>query len=316
MAEDQMWVEAWSPEYGSSTEVDDGLTSSVEEVDPGVETSAWGPITPAPSEPPVAAFIDGVDRVDARAFYGQGSSPAPGLFGSVAAGAVLVDGRAAFGPTEVQRWSVFGADVNPPVRPFSTAVSYRGTSVAGTRPEELRGALQKARSRLEEDLARRLAREGMLVIADGPLLLREPVDLVGYIKSHQKTYLSPEHAPVALGLAPGQRTPIFGFGMSSHRPRFSWYTRIAPAPHQHPWAAIARCEVSSTIGLQRAVGLADTVTYHLPRFSSKAFWDTRAPQNLVPIATLERKLWSLLGDRELIMRRIRSGVQAGRSARA
>lgn len=310
MAEDQMWVEAWSPEYGSSSEVDDGLSSSVEEVDPDVETAGWRAITPPVSPSPAAAFIDGVDRVDARAFYGQGASPAPGLFGSVAAGAVLVDGLATFGPSEVQRWSVFGSDVNPPVRPFSSAISYRGTSIAGTRPEELRGALQKARSRLEEDLARRLSREGMLVIADGPLLLREPVNLVGYIKSHQKTYLSPEHAPVALGLEPGQRTPIFGFGMSSHRPRFSWYTRIAPAPHQHPWAAIARCEVSSTIGLDRAVGLADVVTFHLPRFSSKAFWDTRAPQNLVPIATLERKLWSLLGDRELIMRRIRSGVRA------
>lgn len=315
MVEDRMWVESWSPEYGSSSEVDDGLTSSVEEVDSDVEMSSWRPITAAASAPPVAAFIDGVDRVDARAFYGQGATPAPGLFGSVAAGAVLVDGRARFGPTEVQRWSVFGNDVNPRVRPFSSAISYRGTSVAGTRPEELRGALQKARSRLEEDLARRLAREGMLVIADGPLLLREPVDLVGYIKSHQKTYLSPEHAPVALGLEPGQRSPIFGFGMSSHRPRFSWYTRIAAAPHQHPWAAIARCEVSSTIGLDRAVGLADVVTHHLPRFASKAFWDTRAPQNLVPIATLERKLWSLLGDRDLIMRRIRSGVRAGGTAR-
>ncbi len=311
MVEDRMWVESWSPEYGSSSEVDDGLTTSVEEVDPDVETSSWRPITPEPSASPVAAFIDGVDRVDARAFYGQGSSPAPGLFGSVAAGAVLVDGLARFGSTEVQRWSVFGNDVNPVVRPFSSAINYRGISVAGTRPEELRAALQKARSRLEEDLARRLAREGMLVIADGPLLLREPVDLVGYIKSHQKTYLSPDHSPVALALGPGQRTPIFGFGMSSHRPRYSWYTRIAPAPHQHPWAAIARCEVSSTVGLERAVGLADVVTHHLPRFSSKAFWDTRAPQNLVPIATLERRLWSLLGDRELIMRRIRSGVRSG-----
>ena len=104
----------------------------------------------------------------------------------------------------------------------------------------------------------------------------------------------------------GERTPIFQFGRI--RPRYSWYTRIAPAPHQHPWAAIARCEVSITVGLNRAISLANEVTYHLPRFASKAFWDTRAPQNLVPIATLERKLWSLLGERELMLRRIRSGV--------
>lgn len=304
-----MWVEAWSPEYGSSTEVDDGLSSTEEEVDPFVETTAWRPIAPEATPAPIAVFIDGVDRVDARAFYGGDTGAAPGLFGSVAAGAVLVDGRARFEACEVQRWSVFGAGVDPRVSPISPAISYRGRSIPGSRPEELRNELQKARSDLEEDLARRLAREGILVIADGPLRVREPVNLVGYIKSHQKTYLSPDHAPVALKLRPGERTPIFGFGRI--RPRYSWYTRIAPAPHQHPWAAIARCEVSTTIGLERAVGLADVVTHHLPRFASKAFWDTRAPQNLVPIATLERKLWGLLGDRELVMRRIRSGVRRG-----
>jgi uncharacterized protein len=309
MIEDQIWVDAWSPEYGSSTEMDDGLASSEEEVDPYVETADWRPLAPGPSQPPVAAFIDGVDRVDARAFFGRGAAPAPGLFGSVAAGAVLFDGRARFDACEVQRWSVFGGGADPQVRPFSAAVNYRGRSIQGSRPDELRNELQKARSDLEEDLARRLAREGILVIADGPLRVREPVNLVGYIKSHQKTYLAPEHVPVALALAPGERTPIFGFGRI--RPRYSWYTRIAAAPRQHPWAAIARCEVSTTVGLQRAVGLADVVTHHLPRFASKAFWDTRAPQNLVPIATLERKLWSLLGDRELILRRIRSGVRAG-----
>ncbi len=309
MTVDQMWVESWSPEYGSSSEVDDGLAPSEEEVDLYVETADWRALSPEPSSSPLVAFIDGVDRVDARAFVGHSMSTAPGLFGSVAAGAVVVDGRARFEACEVQRWSVFGDGVAPRVRPFSAAITYRGRSIPGTRPEELRYELQKARSDLEEDLARRLARGGMLVIADGPLRVREPVNLVGYIKSHQKTYLSPGHAPVALGLTPGERTPIFSFGRI--RPRYSWYTRIAPAPHQHPWAAIARCEVSTTVELRRAIGLADVVTHHLPRFASRGFWDTRAPQNLVPIASLERKLWSLLGNRELVMRRIRSGVMAG-----
>ena len=310
MTENQIWVESWSPEYGSSSELDEGLASSEEEVDPYVETAQWRAVSPSPSTPAVTAFIDGVDRVDARAFFGSASATAPGLFGSVAAGAVVVDGWAAFRECSVQRWSVFGGGSEPSLRPFSSAISYRGRSIPGTRSEELRYELQKARSDLEEDLARRLAREGMLVIADGPLLIREPVDLVGYIKSHQKSYLTPQHVPVALGLRPGERTPIFNFGRI--RPRYSWYTRIVDAPRQHPWAAIARCEVSTTLGLPRAVALADHVSYHLPRFASKAFWDSRAPQNLVPIATLERKLCSLLGDRELVLRRIRSGTAGGR----
>jgi uncharacterized protein len=111
---------------------------------------------------------------------------------------------------------------------------------------------------------------------------------------------------VVVALRPRERTPLFQFGRI--RPRYSWYTRIAEAADQHPWAAVARCEVSATVGLRRAAGLADHVSYHLPRFASKGFWDSRAPQNLVPIASLERKLWSLLGSRELILRRIRSGV--------
>lgn len=308
-----MWVEAWSPEYGSSSEVDDGLSLSDEEVDPYVESPSWRALRPDATPMPITAFVDGVDRVDARAFFGQGGAPSPGLFGSVAAGAVVVDGRASFESCRVERWSVFGGGADPGIPPFGSGIIYRGRSIPGTRTEELRSELQKARSSLEEDLGRRLAREGLLVIADGPLQVREPLNLVGYIKSHQKTYLSAELTPVALGLAPGERTPVFGFGRI--RPRYSWYTRIASAPHQHPWAAIARCEVSTTVGLERAVGLADVVTRHLPRFASKAFWDTRAPQNLVPIASLERRLWGRLGDRELVMRRIRSGVRAGGVAR-
>ena len=308
MAVNRIWVDAWSPEYGSSSEVDDGLPASEEDVDPYVETTDWAPVAPAATPSRETAFIDGVDRVDARAFLGDEQGVAPGLFGSVGAGAVISDGRARFDSCAVQRWTVFGSGADPRMGPLDSSLNYGSRSVQGTRPEELRSELQKARANLEEDLARDLARQGLLVVADGPMRVREPLDLVGYIKSHQKTYLRSDHAPVATGLRPGERTPIFQFGRI--RPRYSWYTRIAAAPGQHPWAAIVRCEVSATVGLNRAVGLANEVSGHLPRFASKAFWDTRAPQNLVPIASLERKLWSLLGDRELILRRIRSGVSA------
>lgn len=301
-----MWVEPWNPQYGSSSETDEGLSPSEEEVDQFVETTNWKPVVPPGSDRPVVAFIDGVNRVDARAYLGDGGRVVPGLFGSVGAGAVVVDGTARFESCAIQRWTVFGSGADPQMDPLDSSLNYGGRSVQGSRPEDLWVELQKARANLEEDLSRNLARGGYLVIADGPLQVREPLDLVGYIKSHQKTYLAPPQEAVALGLEAGQRTPIFQFGRI--RPRYSWYTRIAGSANQHPWAAITRCEVSSTVGLQRAVGLADEVTHHLPRFASKAFWDTRAPQNLVPIASLERKLWNLLGNRELVLRRIRSGV--------
>ncbi|MGQ0678785.1 MAG: hypothetical protein ACT4OM_03860 [Actinomycetota bacterium] len=306
MSVNRIWVDAWSPEYGSSARMDDGLAATEEQVDLFVEGREWRPVVPAPSERPVVAFVDGVNRVDARAFLGEHGRVVPGLFGSVGAGAVVVDGSARFSHCSVERWSVFGMGAAPVVRPLDSTLSYLGRSVPGGAPEDLLNELQKARANLEQDLARNLARGGYLVLADGPLQVREPLDLVGYIKSHRKTYLAPAQEEVAFELEQGQRTPIFQFGRI--RPRYSWYARIAGPANQHPWAAIARCEVSVTVGLERAIGLADQVTHHLPRFGSKGFWDTRAPQNLVPIASLERKLWNLLGDRELILRRIRSGV--------
>jgi hypothetical protein len=304
----RIWVDAWSPEYGFSSEIDEGLPPSEEDVDPYVEVSEWRAIAPEPSPRRETAFIDGVDRVDARAFFADGGRLAPGLFGSVGAGAVVAGGRARFNACRVQRWTVFGAGADPRLAPLDPTLRYDGRSISGVRPEELRRELQNARANLEEDLARELAVSGVLVLADGPLRVREPLDLVGYIKSHQKSYLGPAHEPVVTGLRPAERTPLFQFGRI--RPRYSWYTRIADAGGEHPWAAIARCEVSATVGLRRAVGLADHVSYHLPGFASKRYWDSRAPQNLVPIASLERKLWSLLGSRELIFRRIRSGVAA------
>lgn len=309
MPDNQIWVDAWSPEYGSSTEVDAGLAPSQEDVEPEVELATWRPLTPPASPRLAAAFIDGVNRVEARAFLGNGGQLTPGLFGSVAAGAVMVDGTARYGPYSVERWSVFGDGANPELGPLDPGLNYLGRSAPGRAPEDLLKELQRARADLEQDLAAKLARGGYLVIADGPVRVWEPLDLVGYIKSHHTAYLEPQHEVVALGLESGQRTPLFRFGRI--RPRYSWYTRIAGAPRQHPWAAIVRCEVSTTVGLARAVGLADEVTHHLPRFASKGFWDTRAPQNLVPIASLERRLWSLLGDRELVLRRIRSALYRG-----
>lgn len=306
-----MWIEPWSPEYGSSTQLDSSLSTTEEQVDPFVEMTSWRPVTPELTPLPATAFIDGVDRVDARAFFR--TSPeglAPGLFGSVGAGAVLFDGGSSrFQSCCVERWGVFGSGARPAIKTGYPSTEYGARSIPGERTEELRAELQRTREELEVRLARELASRGLLVVADGPLRIRESLEIVGYIKSHQKTYLDAEQQDVATGLEVGQRTPIFQFGRV--RPRFSWYLRLEACAGRHPWAAIARCEVSTTVGLERAVRLADLATGHLPGFASKAFWDTRAPQNLVPIASLERRLWSLLGDRHLVTRRIGQAVAAG-----
>lgn len=319
MENGRIWVEAWSPEYGAGVE-SDRLPPSEEVVSPFVETEHWAPLSPDPCPWPPAAFLDGVHRVDARAYFETDAGLSGGLLVSVAAGAVLTHGngparaghggsfpRAAFGPSSVRRLGIFGGGAQAVVPPISSVVMYESLSVYGSEISDLMGALQHARSDLELEMARGLAGQGFLVIADGPLLARrEQESIVGMIKSHQRTYLPPELEPVVRALEAGQRTPLFHFGRI--RPRYSWYLRLADVPDQHPWAGIVRCEVSALLPVARAVELAGLTSCHLTRFASSSFWDSRAPQNLVPIASLERRLWHLLGDREIVLRQIRSAL--------
>jgi len=313
-----MWVEAWSPEYGASFELAGPAPASEEEVRPYVETRTWAPVHPSVRPLPPVAFVDGVSRVDARAFLdtgpGTGAGAVPGLCGSVGIGCVMTNGRSAFGPSSVRRAVVFGGGAAaslPPVPGAIGVLHYESRSVPGTRPDQVRQGLERCRAEVEEDLARDLARDGWLVIADGALGVLEPLAVVGFIKSHQRAYLEPSLEGVVRALRAGERTPVFAFG--AVRPRYSWYLRLADCPGQHPWAGIARCEVTAAVPLERAVELADVTAQHLPRFASKAFWDSRAPQNLVPVAGLERRLWHLLGDRELVYRRLRSALAGERT---
>jgi hypothetical protein len=48
--------------------------------------------------------------------------------------------------------------------------------------------------------------------------------------------------------------------------------------------------------------LADLSAVTIPRFSSLPYKDPRAPQNLIPIAGLEKRLRQLLGDPKLLHR--------------
>ncbi len=69
-----------------------------------------------------------------------------------------------------------------------------------------------------------------------------------------------------------------------------------------PWAGIVRLECSADLEIAEAVWLADLSLVTLPRFASSPYKDPRAPQNLVPIAGLERLLRSRLGDARLLHR--------------
>ena len=71
------------------------------------------------------------------------------------------------------------------------------------------------------------------------------------------------------------------------------------------WAGILRGEVARSVGVARAVELADRAASELPRFAGRAHRDPRAPQNLAPIGGLEARLKHRMGDRRLAVRAIR-----------
>jgi hypothetical protein len=74
-----------------------------------------------------------------------------------------------------------------------------------------------------------------------------------------------------------------------------------------------RCEASGDLSPAEAVARADLVAATLPRFASQPHNDPRAPQNLHPIAGLERELKRRLGDPALLERALRQAA-AGQPA--
>jgi hypothetical protein len=128
---------------------------------------------------------------------------------------------------------------------------------------------------------------------------------LGYVKTLQRGYGPPDVLRVASELKPGERTPMLVIGDSVAR--WSWYIRL-PGAIAHPLASVVRCETSGDVSLTSATALADCSARSLPRFASAAHKDTRAPQNLYPIAGLERVLRARLGDQALLLRGLRSAA--------
>ncbi|MFN2388012.1 MAG: hypothetical protein ABR575_00175 [Actinomycetota bacterium] len=285
-------IEAWAPEYGSATETTLGDPSAT--VDATVERplSTWEPVTPAGPRTGsrTILFTDGVRRVDARVWIDDGNGSRLGICASYAAGAILCDGKAKVVAADVQRGLFTPAGDAEAI--VCRHAAYPVRSAPGDTPEQLALGLQQRMAELEVHLASAHAAD--LVVIDGPLSGRQNIPgAVGYVKTHHVSYLQGGAERVVTGLAAGQRTPLFLTRTSWSR--FSWYLRL-PCPPGHPWAGIVRCEASADQEVAHVVALADAVTAELPRFASCAHKDTRAPQNLYPIAGLERELRRRLGD--------------------
>jgi len=307
----RLHVEGWAPEYGASVEPEDALSPAEGSVDVDVEDRPWEPIAGRDDDVPLVAFVDGVRRIDARLLLDDPSGPVPGICGSFAAGAVVWDRRERRSEVTVrhiERMAVLGDGHAPDMPPLPEWLAYSSSSVADDDPASLIRAFHDAMRRAEAVIAEELADAGHFVVADGPLYEYTRNDKMGYVKSHRRSYL-PDTTIV--GLLPGaHRTPLFTIGEGRFR-RYSWYVRLVDRGADHSWAGIVRCEASGALDRASVVTIADRSAAVLPLLASQPHLDPRAPQNLVPIAALERDLRHRLGDAGLVLRALRTALAGG-----
>ncbi|MCH7230415.1 hypothetical protein L0U85_06030 [Glycomyces sp. L485] len=297
----QITVDAWDPSFADNAESPSRSDSAT--VDTEIETPAkqWAPVDAPGPGPRRLLVVDGVRRIDARVELSDETGRWPGMCVSWAAGAVACDldgGASAVTETAVERGLFAPLDPGAELDHYP----YRKTDAAES--AELIAASQAAMAALEAKVAAKVATHAELSVLDGTLRGRTRLpNAVGYIKSHHRSYLQAPLNGVVERLRPGQRTPVFH--LMTTWPRYSWYLRL-PGAGSRGWAGVARIEAADALSEEAAIALADATAAALPPLGSAAHKDPRAPQNLTPIAGLERRLKRKLGDSRLLLRSVRT----------
>jgi hypothetical protein len=295
-------VDPWDPGYGAAVDAE-AMEPSRAAVDVDVEVPAaeWTPLRPGRvSAPERVRFIDGVRRIDARVWITRADGTVrPGIAASYAAGVVRCQGAAKVERCEVRR-GLLCAD--PDAEAIQTrSGEYLPGLADGDGIDVLTATLQQSMRSLER-LVAASAGDADLTVVDGPLSRPAVSGAIGYVKTHQRSYLPAELAWVVERLAVGERTPLFV--TTTKETRYSWYSRL-PGERGHAWSGIVRGEAADDLAVPEAVALADMATATLPGYASVAHKDPRAPQNLYPVAELERTLRRHLGDPQLLYRGLR-----------
>lgn len=327
-------MDGWDPSYGSSADGDLDLQASEADVTLDVEVPAddWAAVPAPPGDrvgpgaagPGSVVFIDGVRRIEARVWIDEptGDQPATdasiAICASYAAGAVCCCSAGAhLLHADVRRGLFAFAAHAEPIRTGAGVFHAHRVEASRQAPgAALSADLQTQLTALEvtvsQDVTAQLAEHGVdremsLVVVDGPLRDRGGLRTLGFVKSHQRAHLPPAQHQLVSRLQAGQRTPVFSIGPDQFR-RHSWYLRLPCLPGA-PWAGIARVEAAGWLQASAAVALAEESQRVLPRFGSAEYKDSRAPQNLYPVAGLERELRRRLGESRIVYRALRIAAQ-------
>ena len=313
-------LDPWSPEYGSAFDVEDEEEDEPSnfEVDALVETADWSQaIVPRPLPfPELVAFIDGVQRIESWARVDDEESSSVAVLASVAVGCAFSTPDAA---TISVDYTSRVLAVGGATRTEALVVPMRGRDLVfealpatGTGRH---GAMQAAAVRRRDlelaSVAKHLPKTP-LVIADGRLvdLTRGTNQLAGIAKTLHQLYLAGEQRALVARLRAGERTPVFTI-KDSWGSRHSWFLRLpyTRAIH-HSYAGIVRLEIPVD-DTRSPVEVADMLSHNLPRYASRPEHDPRAPQNLLPVGALEKRLRHELGDQAFIRRAIEDHLSRG-----
>lgn len=280
-------VSEWLPAYGDPHLLEDEQGYARVWEHPRLQS-----VQAAPGPRPQLAFVDGVRRGEAWLYLRGGTTA---LAGVLAVGAAVPGGG--YAGVRVERLFLRAEELSLPAQPGGW--KWRNVSI----PSDLNGevALQRAMQAAEAELGAELAAQGLTVVLDGPMQVASPRTL-GYVKTQQRLLLEPDQAEGLRELQPGQRSSLFSWG-----DKHGCYLRLSPLRgHQHPYFGLVRLETmgdseSALLWLHEAAGW-------LPAFAGVAHLDPRAPQNLQPIAGLERELRRRCGDAGLALRAVRQAV--------
>lgn len=304
-------VDPWDPSYGTSldTEMEPSETQIAFDIE--IDPSEWCTLDapPGTEAAPAVVFVDGVRRIDARGWITDSDdNPVAGIFATYAAGTVRCCAqRAEVGEIEIGRGLYSPASGLQAV--ITKHATFEAREARDATPESLMLAVHNDMATAEVEVAERARRHSHdLIVLDGPLRKRGHIpDAVGFIKSHNVRYLPPSLDQFVGRLRTGQRTPLFRIDAQPFS-RVTWYLKL-PTASDAPWAGVVRCEVTGALAVEDAQALANTMCVTIGRFASEPHKDSRAPQNLYPIAGLERELRRRLGDQQLMYRALRLAAQ-------
>jgi hypothetical protein len=255
-------------------------------------------------------FVDGVRRMEAHLTAETAGTVVRGVSGAHGVGSVVcAPGQGPrFERCASRRYLVWegGKDVHLPRHPSGFA--WEVDSIAPGAETTAEARLQDLMRDAERTLAEELSREDRLIVLDGPLnrVRTQGRRVMGYVKTHHRIPLDAAGRAVVATLVAGQRTSLF-------LPRddvYSAYVRMPSTRRTGVWGATVRLEIPTQVGLRAAADLADLAAALLPRYAGVGHIDPRAPQNLQPVAALERYLRHGLGDVALAVRATRESVAA------